>query len=199
MSIYKCTLFSVKISLILLVALAKLHAKLVFYYPYLPAVCLYTETKSADGKSARMSESEVLSIFWNLDSYFGVLSFKIFQSTASGLMNNILNFSSSKSWHRCLWFQSMYSLWSGLLAFFGACVVLLVVAVIVWKPRDSIIYPMKRWKPRYRSLGVPPPVPSYIRYDVDHWPDKLSYVDFKIDVQQNSPKAVWPEPSWVLL
>ena len=54
------------------------------------------------------------------------------------------------------------------------------VAVIVWKPRDSIIYPMKRWKPRYRSLGVPPPVPSYIRYDIDHWPDKLSYVNFKL-------------------
>jgi hypothetical protein len=63
---------------------------------------------------------------------------------------------------------------SGLLAFFGACVLLLVVAVIVWKPRDSIIYPMKRWKPKYRSLGVPPPVPSYIRYDVDHWPDKIA-------------------------
>ena len=54
--------------------------------------------------------------------------------------------------------------------------VLLVVAVIVWKPRDSIIYPLKRWKPRYRSLGVPPPVPSYIRYDVDNWPDKMAYV-----------------------
>lgn len=68
----------------------------------------------------------------------------------------------------------LYNCLPGMLAFFGACVVLLVVAVIVWKPRDSIIYPMKRWKPRYRSLGVPPPVPSYIRYDVDNWPDKIA-------------------------
>lgn len=61
---------------------------------------------------------------------------------------------------------------TGMIAFFGALVLLLVVAVIVWRPRDAGIYPMKHWKPQYRSLGAPPPVPSYMRYDVGHWPDK---------------------------
>lgn len=71
-----------------------------------------------------------------------------------------------------------FSNFAGLLAFFGVCVILLIVAVVVWRPRDSVIYPLKRWKPRYRSLGAPPPVPSYIRYDVDNWPDKITYGSF---------------------
>ncbi|CAH1797049.1 unnamed protein product [Owenia fusiformis] len=58
----------------------------------------------------------------------------------------------------------------GLLAFLAACILMLVVAVIVWRPRDAGIYPMKHWKPKYRSLGAPPPVPHYMLYDVDHWP-----------------------------
>lgn len=28
---------------------------------------------------------------------------------------------------------------------------------------------MKHWKPVYRNLGAPPPLPNYIRYDDDHW------------------------------
>lgn len=60
----------------------------------------------------------------------------------------------------------------GLIAFFAALVVLLVVAVIVWRPHDSVIYPVKHWKPLYRKLGTPPPVPSYIRYDPDNWNEK---------------------------
>ena len=62
---------------------------------------------------------------------------------------------------------------SGMLAFLAACVLMLVVAVIVWRPHDAGIYPMKHWKPKYRNLGAPPPVPSYIRYDEDHWPSGL--------------------------
>ena len=60
----------------------------------------------------------------------------------------------------------------GLLAFLAMCILMLVVAVIVWRPRDAGIYPMKHWKPKYRSLGAPPPVPNYILHDVDNWPTK---------------------------
>lgn len=28
---------------------------------------------------------------------------------------------------------------------------------------------MKHWKPKYRSLGAPPPLPNYILFDDDHW------------------------------
>lgn len=28
---------------------------------------------------------------------------------------------------------------------------------------------MRHWKPKYRSLGAPPPLPNYILYDDDHW------------------------------
>ena len=51
---------------------------------------------------------------------------------------------------------------------------MLVVAVIVWRPQDAGIYPMKHWKPKYRSLGAPPPVSSYIQHDKDHWPAALA-------------------------
>ena len=69
-----------------------------------------------------------------------------------------------------------YLVLTGMIAFFGALVLLLVVAVIVWRPRDAGIYPMKHWKPKYRSLGAPPPVPSYMRYDVGHWPHSAMLV-----------------------
>ncbi|CAK8677709.1 unnamed protein product [Clavelina lepadiformis] len=47
-----------------------------------------------------------------------------------------------------------------LLALFGLCVVVLVIAVMIWRPRDAGIYPMRYWKPRYRALGEPY-VPPY--------------------------------------
>ena len=58
----------------------------------------------------------------------------------------------------------------GMLAFLAFCVVMLVVLVIVWRPNDAGIYPMKNWKPIYRSLGAPPPVPKYMSHDVGRWP-----------------------------
>lgn len=60
----------------------------------------------------------------------------------------------------------------GLLSFLAACILMLVVAVLVWKPKDANIYPMKHWKPKYRSLGAPPPVPHYMLHDTEHWPGK---------------------------
>jgi hypothetical protein len=38
---------------------------------------------------------------------------------------------------------------------------------------------MKHWKPQYRSLGAPPVVPKYLRYDDQHWPDSAGYVIFE--------------------
>ncbi|XP_071958404.1 uncharacterized protein [Antedon mediterranea] len=52
----------------------------------------------------------------------------------------------------------------GMLAFLFACVVMLVVAVIVWRPQNAGIYPMKMWKPRYRNLGAPQRLPNYLQY-----------------------------------
>ncbi|KAI8480901.1 hypothetical protein Bbelb_413740, partial [Branchiostoma belcheri] len=52
----------------------------------------------------------------------------------------------------------------GIIAFLGACVIMLVVAVIVWRPKHAGIYPMNYWRPKYRSLGAPPAIaysPSY--------------------------------------
>ena len=66
-----------------------------------------------------------------------------------------------------------------MIAFFGALVCLLVVAVVVWRPQNAGIYPMKHWKPQYRSLGAPPVVPKYLRYDDQHWPDSAGYVIFE--------------------
>eukprot|EP00058_Branchiostoma_floridae_P012905 XP_002598393.1 hypothetical protein BRAFLDRAFT_128123 [Branchiostoma floridae] len=43
----------------------------------------------------------------------------------------------------------------GIIAFLGACVIMLIVAVIVWRPKNAGIYPMNYWKPKYRSLGAP--------------------------------------------
>ena len=68
---------------------------------------------------------------------------------------------------------------TGMIAFFGALVCLLVVAVVVWRPQNAGIYPMKHWKPQYRSLGAPPVVPKYLRYDDQHWPDSAGYVIFE--------------------
>ncbi|XP_033122761.1 uncharacterized protein LOC117121631 [Anneissia japonica] len=52
----------------------------------------------------------------------------------------------------------------GMLAFLLACVVMLVVAVIVWRPQNAGIYPMKAWKPKYRYLGAPHRLPTYLQY-----------------------------------
>nr|XP_054760148.1 uncharacterized protein LOC129266330 [Lytechinus pictus] len=41
---------------------------------------------------------------------------------------------------------------------------MLVIAVIVWRPKDAGIYPMKAWKPKYRALGAPPKIPTYLQY-----------------------------------
>ena len=60
-------------------------------------------------------------------------------------------------------------LFSGLLGACACLVIFLVIFVIVWRPRNAGIYPMKHWKPKYRSLGAPPPLPNYILYDDDHW------------------------------
>lgn len=64
----------------------------------------------------------------------------------------------------------------GLICFFAACVLMLVIAVIVWRPKNAGIYPLKHWKPKYRSLGAPPPVPMYVRFDEDHWPEQTKSV-----------------------
>lgn len=56
---------------------------------------------------------------------------------------------------------------TGMLAFLGACIIMLVIAVIVWRPMDAGIYPMKAWKPKYRALGAPPKIPTYLQYK-DH-------------------------------
>ncbi|PIK33904.1 hypothetical protein BSL78_29274 [Apostichopus japonicus] len=52
----------------------------------------------------------------------------------------------------------------GMLSFLAACVILLVIAVIVWRPKYAGIYPMKAWKPKYRALGAPPKIPGYLQY-----------------------------------
>ncbi|XP_071497013.1 uncharacterized protein [Diadema antillarum] len=60
----------------------------------------------------------------------------------------------------------------GMLAFLAACIVMLVAAVIVWRPKDAGIYPMKAWKPKYRALGAPPKIPAYLQYK-DHDREEL--------------------------
>ena len=65
----------------------------------------------------------------------------------------------------------MYCAVAGVIAFLAVCVLMLVVAVIVWRPRDTIIYPMKHWKPVFRSLGWAPRVPHYVAWDTAHMPD----------------------------
>ncbi|XP_077985306.1 uncharacterized protein LOC144439946 [Glandiceps talaboti] len=52
----------------------------------------------------------------------------------------------------------------GMLAFLAACILMVIVAVIVWRPRNAGIYPMKMWKPKYRSLGAPPQIPPYLQF-----------------------------------
>jgi hypothetical protein len=61
---------------------------------------------------------------------------------------------------------------SGMIGFFVVLCLLLIIAVIIWLPKNAGIYPMLHWSPQYRSLGKPPPVPRYLRYDPDHWPEK---------------------------
>lgn len=58
---------------------------------------------------------------------------------------------------------------AGLLGAFAFLILLLVVLVIIWRPKNAGIYPMKHWKPKYRNLGAPPPLPNYILYDDDHY------------------------------
>ena len=67
---------------------------------------------------------------------------------------------------------------AGLLAFMAVVVLMLVVAVIVWRPRDTIIYPMKHWKPVFRSLGWSPPMPHYTQWDDAHVPHKYDVISF---------------------
>ncbi|XP_033646870.1 uncharacterized protein LOC117306372 isoform X1 [Asterias rubens] len=52
----------------------------------------------------------------------------------------------------------------GMLSFLAACIIMLVIAVIVWRPRSAGIYPLKMWKPKYRALGAPPRIPPYLQY-----------------------------------
>ena len=59
-----------------------------------------------------------------------------------------------------------------LIAFFLLLMLVLVLAIFIWMPRNAGIYPMRHWAPKYRSLGKPPIVPHYLRYDPDHWPEK---------------------------
>lgn len=55
----------------------------------------------------------------------------------------------------------------GMLAFLGACILLLVVAVIVWRPKHAGLKPLYRWRPLYRSLGRQAPVPEFLGHDED--------------------------------
>ncbi|WAR00886.1 hypothetical protein MAR_025258, partial [Mya arenaria] len=72
-----------------------------------------------------------------------------------------------------------WSLIIGMIAFFATLCLLLVLAIIIWLPKHAGIHPMLHWAPKYRSLGKPPPVPHYLRYDPDHWPDKPIESDVK--------------------
>ena len=68
------------------------------------------------------------------------------------------------------------SLITAMLGFFACLVLMLIIAVVIWLPRNAGINPMLHWAPKYRSLGKPYTVPHYVRYDPDHWPDKPMYV-----------------------
>ena len=76
----------------------------------------------------------------------------------------------------------------------GFVILLLVILVIVWKPKNAGIYPMKHWKPKYRSLGAPPPLPNYILFDDDHW----SHDDFKKQQSAISNAVRHTEPESVV-
>ena len=58
---------------------------------------------------------------------------------------------------------------SGMLVFLAACILMLVVAVIVWRPKDAGLYAIRRWKRKYRPIGKPLPLPKYMKHDKDPW------------------------------
>ena len=60
-----------------------------------------------------------------------------------------------------------------MLAVIAVLVLMLVVAVIVWRPRDAGIYPLKYWLPDYRNIGRPPRVPKYLKHSEDSWSSVL--------------------------
>ncbi|KAH3741464.1 hypothetical protein DPMN_048189, partial [Dreissena polymorpha] len=75
-----------------------------------------------------------------------------------------------------------WSLIAGIIAFFATLCLLLVLAIFIWLPKHAGLHPMLHWAPKYRSLGKPPPVPHYMRYDPDHWPEKPIESDVKVSL-----------------
>merc|ERR1719494_1754363 len=46
----------------------------------------------------------------------------------------------------------------GMTAFMLVCVIFLVIAVIIWRPKNFGRYPVRALRPKYKALGAPIPV-----------------------------------------